>query len=91
MRLKILLPQATTYQPLTLGARGVIKARLDISRNVKLNWLYEIYDLSKEAPQLCVTGQVLIVPINIAKRKIVRRIPAELQPLFDSMQQYFAN
>ena len=78
-------------RPLTLGAQGVVKTRLEVSRSVKLNWLYEIYDMSNETPQLCITGQVPIVPIDIAKRKIVRRIPAALQPIFDSLHQHFSD
>ena len=77
-------------QPLMLGAQGLVRTRLEVNRSVKLNWFYEIYDTSKETSQLCVTGQVLLVPIDIAKRKIVRRIPAELQPIFDSLHQYFS-
>ncbi|MEM9980251.1 MAG: thioesterase family protein, partial [Cyanobacteria bacterium P01_D01_bin.2] len=79
--------QLRYHQPLTLGDAGVVKTRLDLGKGVRLTWRYEIHRLA--SPQLCVTGQVLLVPIDMAKRKIARRLPAELQPLFDSLQQYF--
>ena len=81
--------QLRYHRPLTLGANGLIKTRLDVKQSVKLNWLYEIYDTTGNTSQLCITGQVLLVPINITKRKIVRQLPAELQPMFDSLHQYF--
>lgn len=78
------------HQPLTLGAEGSIRTRLEISRGVRLSWFYEIYNITPSTPQLCITGQVLLVPIDMAKRKIARRLPSELQPMLDSLQQYFA-
>ena len=80
--------QLRYHQPLTLGEAGVVKTRLDLGKGVRLTWRYEIYRLASR--QLCVTGQVLLVPVDMAKRKITRRLPAKLQPMFDSLQQYFA-
>ncbi len=83
--------QLRYHQALTLGAEGLVKTRLHVGRGVKLKWLYEIYDVGQESPQLCVSGTVVLVPIHMAKRKIARRLPAELQAMFDSLQQYFAD
>ncbi len=82
--------QLRYHQSLTLGARGLVKTRLELTRNIKLNWFYEIYDTTDNAKQLCITGQILLVPINTAQRKIVRRLPTELQTMFDSLHQYFS-
>ena len=82
--------QLRYHRPLTLGAKGLIRTRLNLERSVKLTWLYEIYDTTVITPQLCITGQVILVPINMENRKIARRLPSELQPMFDSLQQYFA-
>ena len=80
--------QLRYHQPLTLGEEGLVRTRLEAGKGVRLTWLYEIYSLAPS--RLCVTGRVLLVPIDMAKRKIARRLPAELQTLFDSLQQYFA-
>lgn len=81
--------QLRYHHALTLGANGLVKTRLETSRKVKLNWFYEIYDITHNQPTLCVTGQVLLVPIDMVKRKIVRKLPPELQPMLQSLQQYF--
>ncbi|MEA5466333.1 acyl-CoA thioesterase [Leptothoe sp. PORK10 BA2] len=83
--------QLRYHHPLTLGTEGLVKTRLDVDRGVKLKWLYEIYNITQEPPQLCITCTVVLVPIDMAKRKIARRLPAELQTMFDSLQQYFAD
>ena len=81
--------QLRYHQSLTLGAEGVVRTQLADDRGVKLTWLYEIHNTT--ADQLCITGQVVLVPIDREKRKIARRLPPELQAMFDSLQQYFAN
>ncbi|MEM7065787.1 MAG: thioesterase family protein [Cyanobacteria bacterium P01_B01_bin.77] len=81
--------QLRYHQPLTLGAKGLVKTRLEISRGVRLTWFYKIYDTTIDSPQLCITGQAILVPIDLAKRKIARRLPAKLQSMFDSLEQYF--
>lgn len=82
--------QLRYHQPLTLGSQGLIKTRLSPGNSVKLIWLYEIYNTTPETPQLCITGQVTLVPIDMAKRKIARRLPSKLEAMFDALQQYFA-
>lgn len=83
--------QLRYHRPLTLGAKGLVKTQLDGSRGVKLKWLYEIYDVTPETPQLCVTGTVVLVPIDLAKRKIARRLPAELRTMIGSLLEYFTD
>ncbi len=82
--------QLRYHQPLMLGAAGLVRTQLDVGRGVKLKWLYEIYDTTQEKQQLCVTGHVVLVPIDMAKRRIARHLPADLQTMFDSLQQYFS-
>lgn len=76
-------------QPLLLGASGLIKTRLKLARGIRLTWLYEIYDTTAPEHQLCVVGQVVLVTINMASRKIVRRLPPELDTLFMNLETYF--
>ena len=82
--------QVRYHRPLTLGTEGLVKTRLDVKQRVKLTWLYEIYNTTPETPQLCITGQALLVPVDMAQRKIARRLPTKLQPMFDSLVEYFA-
>lgn len=82
--------QLRYHRPLTLGSMGLVKTRLDVQQGVKLTWLYEIYDATDDTEQLCITGKVLLVPVNLVKRKIVRRLPAEQQSMFDGLYQYFS-
>lgn len=82
--------QLRYHQPLALGATGLVRTRVNISRRIKLTWLYEIYDTTQDTHQLCVTGQVVLVPVDMTKGKIVRHLPADLQAMFDSLQRYFA-
>ncbi|MGD1858108.1 MAG: acyl-CoA thioesterase [Leptolyngbyaceae cyanobacterium] len=76
-------------QPLTLGAEGLVKTRLEPNGGIRLTWLYEIYDMSTQPHRLCVTGEVVLVPINMTTRKIARRLPTELQPLLTALNSYF--
>lgn len=82
--------QLRYHQPLTLGAQGLVRTRLELGRGVRLTWFYKIYDTTADSPQLCITGQVILAPIDLAKRKVVRRLPAELQPMLDTLRHYFS-
>ena len=80
------------HRPLTLGAKGVVRTRLEIAHRVRLTWVYEIYGATPtDTSKPCMTGQVQLVPIDISQRKIVRRLPIELEPMFTSLRQYFAS
>ncbi|MEM6251858.1 MAG: thioesterase family protein [Cyanobacteria bacterium P01_D01_bin.156] len=80
--------QMRYHQALRLGAQGRVRTRL-VTHGVKLTWVYQIYDTTEDAEKLCVTGQVLLVPIDMAKRKIVRCLPPKLQSMLSSLQHYF--
>jgi acyl-CoA thioester hydrolase len=82
--------QLRYHQPLQMGMEAVVKTRLATQRGVRLNWLYEIQTL-EDRPQLCITGQVTLVAIDLAKRKIVRRLPTELQGMIDGLSRYFVS
>lgn len=81
--------QLRYHQPLTLGAQGLVRTRLAVKRSIKLTWLYEIYNTMTEPSQLCIAGQVTLVPIDLTKRKIVRRLPTDLQSMLDKLHQHF--
>ncbi|MGD1899508.1 MAG: hypothetical protein ACFB16_21500 [Phormidesmis sp.] len=40
-------------------------------------------------PQLCVSGQVSLVTVNVRDRKIVRRLPAEIKTVIAQIEGYF--
>ncbi|MEO1622163.1 MAG: thioesterase family protein [Cyanobacteria bacterium J06632_3] len=83
-------------KPLTLGAKAVVKTRVAPSKGVRLIWDYEIVatevdgDVQAEA-QLCVTGQVSLVTVNMCDRKIVRRLPDDIKTLIRELENYFAS
>lgn len=81
--------QVRYHRPLTLGTEGLVKTRLDVKQRIKLTWLYEIYNTTPETPQLCITGHALLVPVDMAKRRIARRLPTKLQGMFDALVGYF--
>ncbi|MEO1401745.1 MAG: thioesterase family protein [Cyanobacteria bacterium J06635_1] len=76
------------HHPLTLGMTASVKTRLPPIKGVRLNWLYEIEATSG---LLCLTGQVSLVPIDVAKRRIVRQLPTDLAVAFDKIETYFKN
>ncbi|MEM9165375.1 MAG: thioesterase family protein [Cyanobacteria bacterium P01_F01_bin.4] len=75
-------------RPLTLGMTASVKTRLAPIKGVRLNWLYEI---EADPGHLCLTGQVSLVPVDVAKRQIVRRLPSTLAATFDKIEAYFKN
>ncbi|MEO0869255.1 MAG: thioesterase family protein [Cyanobacteria bacterium J06642_11] len=82
--------QLRYHQSLKLGSQGLVKTQLN-QRGIKLVWTYEIYDTTLAPHELCVTGEVILVTIDMEKRKIVRRLPSKLQTMFDSLKDYFAS
>lgn len=65
-------------KPLTLGMAAVVKTRLTPIKGIRLNWLYEIETVDAE-PETCLTGQVTLVAVDVARRRVVRRMPDEIQ------------
>ena len=89
-------------KPLTLGKAAIVKTRLEPSKGIRLNWQYEIWQCGTEAdvetemetfanePQLCLTGTVTLVTVDIKKRQVVRRLPREVKDLVAQLEAYFA-
>lgn len=80
--------QLRYHQSLKLGAQGLIRTQLNL-QGIKLVWAYEIYDTSPTPQKLCATGTVVLVTIDMAKRKIVRHLPTSLQNTFNHLRTYF--
>lgn len=74
--------------PLTLGSEAKVKTRLAPITGIRLNWLYEIETVGPE-PQVCLTGQVTLVTVNVRDRKIVRHLPAEIEAIARQMANAF--
>ena len=76
------------YQrPLTLGASALVKTRLAPVTSIRLNWLYEIETIGPTA-QVCLTGQVTVVAVNVRDRKIARPLPVEIKAMIDQVTRY---
>ena len=78
-------------QPLSLGARATVKTRLAPMQGIRLNWLYEIetQDIASGSPQIHLTGQVTLVTVDVASRKVVRRLPDAVQAILQQAIDYF--
>ncbi|NEP16678.1 MAG: acyl-CoA thioesterase [Leptolyngbya sp. SIO4C1] len=75
------------HQPLTLGMAAVVKARLAPVRGVRLSWHYQIESLQH---QRCASAEVTLVPIDMTRRRIVRRMPDDLRQVIQKIEAYFA-
>lgn len=76
-------------QPLTLGMEAMVKTRLENQKGIRMNWCYEIETIA-ENPQICITGQVSLVAVDMCDRKIVRRLPHDIKSLITRIEQHFA-
>lgn len=74
--------------PLTLGAEAIVKTRLAPAKGIRLNWEYEIETVEPE-PQLCLTGTVTLVTVDMRDRKVVRRLPPEVKAVLTKLDSYF--
>ncbi len=77
-------------QPLTLGAQAIVKTRLAPVQGIRLNWLYEIEttDDESKSPRVYLTGQVTLITVDVASRKVVRRLPNEVKAIIQQVTSY---
>lgn len=75
-------------QPLTLGTAAVVKTRLAQVQGIRLNWLYEIETVGA-SPAICLTGEVTLVTVDVAKRRVVRRMPDEVSAITTKINAFF--
>ncbi len=64
-------------RPLRLGERAVVKCRLGERSGVRLPFDYEIYEV--ESNMLLITACVVLVPTDMEKGKVLRRLPEVMQ------------
>jgi len=76
-------------QPLTLGMDAVVKTRLLPQKGIRLRWEYEI-ETATDEPQICITGTVTLVTVNMRSRKVVRHLPENLRALIADVEQHFS-
>jgi acyl-CoA thioester hydrolase len=65
------------HRPLRMGEKAVVKCRLGDRAGVRLPFDYEIYEL--ESNTLLITACVTLVPTDMEKGKILRRLPEVMQ------------
>lgn len=75
-------------RPLTLGTAAVVKTRLAPINGIRLSWLYEIETVGPE-PVTCLTGQVILVPVDVARRRAVRRMPEKIKEIMVKVSASF--
>lgn len=77
-------------QPLRLGASAIVKTRLAPISGIRLNWLYQIETVDP-SPRICVSARVSLVTVDMTSRKVVRRVPPEIQDMVKKVESYFAS
>lgn len=75
------------HRPLRMGMEACVKTRLEKTSGVRLNWRYEIQALENQ--EVCVTGQVTLVPVDMNKGKIMRRLPPDIQRELNKIMEKF--
>ncbi|MEM6449536.1 MAG: thioesterase family protein [Cyanobacteria bacterium P01_D01_bin.105] len=75
-------------QPLMLGMQAIVKTRLASTKGIRLTWQYEIETVAAD-PQLCLTGTVTLVTVDMKARKVVRRPPPAVKAILSSLEDYF--
>jgi acyl-CoA thioester hydrolase len=65
------------HQPLRMGMKAIVKTRLTALKGVRLPVEYEIR--SPDDSILFISGQVVLVAVDIEKGKILRRLPSDVQ------------
>lgn len=65
------------HQPLRMGMKAIVKTRLMSIEGVKLPVEYEIR--SPDNAIVYVSGRVVLVPVDMVKGKILRRLPSTVE------------
>jgi acyl-CoA thioester hydrolase len=65
------------HQPLRMGMKAIVKSRLTALEGVRLPIEYEIR--SPDDAVLFISGRVVLVPVDMEKGKILRRLPSDVQ------------
>jgi acyl-CoA thioester hydrolase len=68
---------------LTLGDEALVKASLAPKVGVRIVWQYDIQN--RTTGETCLLGTVTLVPVDLKSRRILRRLPDELQPAFEHL------
>lgn len=77
------------HRALPLGALVLIQTRFEQSKGVRFVWNYQI--LNADTQDLCVTAQVTLVPVDMARKKILRSLPPALADWVAKVQPPSAN
>ncbi|MGF1567981.1 MAG: acyl-CoA thioesterase [Nodosilinea sp.] len=64
-------------QSLALGEEALIKVRFETPRGVRMVCHYAIQNRQTQAT--CTEGQVILVPVDVKTRKVLRRLPEHLR------------
>jgi acyl-CoA thioester hydrolase len=65
------------HRSLRMGERAIVKTRTVDADGVKINWEYEIRSVDDGI--LYLTGKVALVAVDRDKRKIMRRLPPQVE------------
>ena len=62
---------------LSMGMDAVVKAWLAPQQGIKIIWQYDIQNKANQ--ETCVAGTVTLVPVSRETRKVMRKLPAQMQ------------
>jgi acyl-CoA thioester hydrolase len=72
------------HKSLKMGMSAIVKTRIIENKGVRINWDYRIE--SPDQKELYLTGTVTLVPVDIEKGKIMRKLPSILQETINRMK-----
>ena len=81
--------------PLSLGMKAIVKTRLLPTGGIRVVWEYAIETAADSPdagpdflPELCVSGKLTLVTVDMRSRKIFRRLPPDIQGLMDQVETF---
>jgi acyl-CoA thioester hydrolase len=69
--------QIRYHRAIRMGMTAMVRARMNKMSGVRMTWDYKIQ--SPDSQDTYVTAQVVLVPVDREKGKIMRRLPANIQ------------
>ncbi|TVQ21228.1 MAG: acyl-CoA thioesterase [Leptolyngbya sp. DLM2.Bin15] len=73
------------HRALRMGESAIVRARMQDMSGVRMTWDYEIQSLDRQ--ETYVSAQVVLVPVDRDKGKIMRRLPANIQEALMKLAQ----
>ncbi|MBD0336726.1 MAG: acyl-CoA thioesterase [Cyanobacteria bacterium Co-bin13] len=70
-------------QSLQLGEVGLVRAKVEPIKGIRIVWQFDIQQ--QETGTTCVLGTVTLAPVDRQTRKVLRRLPPEIQEILQAL------